>query len=132
MFVISEIGINDSVKHCKHAATQAKQVLTVCKIIYRKVPLKKNYLSPLATPPTHGKRHRRDLSEPHKPSNAVTAGAVGQAMAPLPRIRAFRFDPTFAGGSERPPYLKLTNGMVRYQIRDLMTWLGTKRITCAV
>jgi len=30
-----------------------------------------------------------------------------------------------------PPYLKLTNGMVRYQLRDLLAWIGTKRITCA-
>ena len=30
-----------------------------------------------------------------------------------------------------PPYLKLTNGMVRYQLRDLLNWIGTKRITCA-
>ena len=30
-----------------------------------------------------------------------------------------------------PPYLKLTNGMVRYQVRDLLAWLGTKRVTCA-
>ena len=30
-----------------------------------------------------------------------------------------------------PPYMKLTNGMVRYQLRDLLAWVGTKRITCA-
>ena len=30
-----------------------------------------------------------------------------------------------------PPYLKLTNGMVRYQLRDLLAWMGTKRVDYA-
>jgi predicted DNA-binding transcriptional regulator AlpA len=30
-----------------------------------------------------------------------------------------------------PPFLKLTNGMVRYQLRDLLAWMGTKKVTCA-
>ena len=30
-----------------------------------------------------------------------------------------------------PPFLKLTNGMVRYQLRDLLAWMGTKRIDYA-